>query len=111
MSPSAHPVGGIDYPRTYQEFRSWFPEDEACREYLARLRWPSGFSCPKCDGDQCWLVGRGLRMCVQCSVKTSVIRRGDLPPLPLPALDVVRGGLVCDVTEGWRLCPRPARRP
>jgi len=32
MPPSAHPVGGIDYPRTYQEFRSWFPDDQACRE-------------------------------------------------------------------------------
>ena len=30
---------------TYQDFRSWFPDDEACREYLARLRWPDGFSC------------------------------------------------------------------
>ncbi|WP_231588694.1 hypothetical protein, partial [Mycobacterium nebraskense] len=21
------PVGGMDYPRTYQEFRAWFPDD------------------------------------------------------------------------------------
>jgi hypothetical protein len=21
------PVGGVDYPRTYQEFRAWFPDD------------------------------------------------------------------------------------
>lgn len=72
MSPAAQPVGGIDYPRTYQEFRSWFPDDQACREYLATLRWPDGFSCPHCGCGSCWQVGRGLRMCAQCSVKTSV---------------------------------------
>jgi hypothetical protein len=35
-SPS--PVGGVDYPRTYQEFRQWFPDDTACVEYLGRVR-------------------------------------------------------------------------
>ena len=40
------PVGGRDYPRTYQEFRSWFPDEWRCREYLAGLRWPEGFVCP-----------------------------------------------------------------
>src|SRR6186997_757875 len=32
------PVGGVDYPRTYQEFRAWFPDDASCADYLARLR-------------------------------------------------------------------------
>lgn len=72
MPRSTHPVGGIDYPRTYQEFRSWFPDDQACREYLAGLRWPNGFECPNCGCGGCWHVGRGLRMCVQCALKTSV---------------------------------------
>ena len=30
------PVGGVDYPRTYQEFRAWFPDDVASAAYLAR---------------------------------------------------------------------------
>ena len=30
------PVGGVDYPRTYQEFREWFPDDASCAAYLAR---------------------------------------------------------------------------
>ena len=72
MSPSARPVGGVDYPRTYQEFRSWFPDDRACREYLAGLRWPNGFSCPNCGCGGFWQDERGLRMCVDCSLKTSV---------------------------------------
>ena len=71
MSPE-RPVGGIDYPRTYQEFLSWFPDELSCREYLAKLRWPSGFECPGCGCGGGWTTGRGLRMCQECGLKTSV---------------------------------------
>ena len=30
------PVGRVDYQRSYAEFRSWFRDDEACRDYLKR---------------------------------------------------------------------------
>ena len=43
-----HPVAGVDYPRTLQEFDEWFPTEEACAAYLGRLRWPDGFCCPAC---------------------------------------------------------------
>jgi hypothetical protein len=66
-----HPVGGRDYPRTYQEFRAWFPDDVACREYLGRLRWPDGFCCPGCGCAGAWRTGRGLWMCTACGLKTS----------------------------------------
>jgi ISXO2-like transposase domain/Transposase zinc-ribbon domain len=66
------PVGGLDYPRTYQEFRSWFPDDVSCREFLGRLRWPDGFSCPRCGCGGGWRTGRGLWMCAECGLKTSV---------------------------------------
>ena len=65
------PVGGRDYPRTYQEFRSWFPDELACREYLAELRWPNGFSCPGCGSGGYWRTGTGLWMCAGCGLKTS----------------------------------------
>src|SRR3954470_2884190 len=44
MPAATRPVGGVDYPRTYQEFNAWFPDDAACREYLAQLRWPDGWT-------------------------------------------------------------------
>jgi hypothetical protein len=25
-----------------------------CRAYLAQLRWPDGFRCPKCGGAEAW---------------------------------------------------------
>lgn len=65
------PVGGVDYPRTYQEFSSWFRGDAACVEYLGRLRWPNGFVCPRCGGGDSWRTGNGLWMCAGCGVKTS----------------------------------------
>jgi len=68
---SERPVGGVDYPRTYQEFRSWFPDDRACREYLGGLRWPDGFSCPRCGCGGSWRTGRGVWMCAECGLKTS----------------------------------------
>ncbi len=30
------PVGGVDYSRFYAEFRSWFPDDEACLDGTKR---------------------------------------------------------------------------
>lgn len=66
------PVAGVDYPSTYQQLLAWFPDDEACVDYLAGLRWPDGFVCPACQGVEFWRTGRGLWMCRVCSRKTSV---------------------------------------
>ncbi len=68
----AHPVGGVDYPRTYQELLVWFPDDAACLEYLAAVRWPDGFVCPACGGRDAWRTGQGLWMCQDCGRKTSL---------------------------------------
>jgi hypothetical protein len=37
-----------DFPPTLVEFDERFGSEEACRAYLARLRWPEGFRCPAC---------------------------------------------------------------
>jgi Transposase zinc-ribbon domain len=36
-----------EYPRNLTEPKANFGSAEACRSYLARLRWPSGFACPR----------------------------------------------------------------
>ena len=33
---------------TFEEFRTRFSTEEACRAELFRLRFPNGFVCPKC---------------------------------------------------------------
>ena len=37
-----------EYPRNLMELEAMFSTEEACRQYLARLRWPKGFCCPRC---------------------------------------------------------------
>jgi transposase-like protein len=69
----SYPSGGVDYPRTLQEFDEWFSLEEACVEYLERLRWPEGFRCSSCDGDKGWRMSTGLIRCAYCQRKTSVI--------------------------------------
>jgi len=72
LSVSGFPVGGVDYPKTYQQLQAWFPDDAACLEYLAGLRWPAGFACPGCGWGEFWRTGKGLWMCRRCERKTSV---------------------------------------
>lgn len=63
----------MDYPETFQDLLAWFPDDGACLEYVAALRWPEGFVCPACGvADEAWRTGRGLWMCRHCARKTSV---------------------------------------
>ena len=62
-----------DYPRTQLEFESRFSSEEACREYLFKLRWPEKFQCPRCSHEKSWSLGNGLFKCARCNYKTSVI--------------------------------------
>jgi transposase-like protein len=66
------PVGGRDYPTTWPMFQAWFPDDDACAEYLAKLRWPDGFVCPACGCRESWSIAGGRWMCRSCGRKTSV---------------------------------------
>jgi transposase-like protein len=66
------PRAGVDYPGTWQAFEQWFPDDESCREFLARLRWGEKFTCPSCEGHDAWRTARGLWMCRHCGRQTSV---------------------------------------
>jgi transposase-like protein/Zn ribbon nucleic-acid-binding protein len=49
-----------------------FGSEEACREYLVRLRWPDGFRCPRCGSDRYWPVRVVLLQCVKCGHQASV---------------------------------------
>src|ERR1035438_676049 len=60
------------YPRNLSDFEASFATEQACRDYLFRLRWPEGFRCPRCDGDQYWPVRSVLLECRKCGHQTSV---------------------------------------
>ena len=66
-------MGGIDYPETLQEFDEWFPTEQACLDYLEKLRWPDGFVCPVCNGRKAWRMKTGLFRCSVCKHKVSLV--------------------------------------
>jgi len=60
-------VAGQDYPRTYREFVTMFPDEEACIRYIERLRWPDEFVCPTCGNDNgFWRASRDRLVCSAC---------------------------------------------
>ncbi len=61
-----------DYPRTVMELEERFSTEEACRDYLIRLRWPTGFICPRCHIPGSWSATRGRLICRACRYQASV---------------------------------------
>ena len=61
-----------DYPADLGAFEARFSTEEACREYLIRLRWPDGFRCRRCGSNRYWRVREVLLQCVQCGHQASV---------------------------------------
>jgi transposase-like protein len=64
---------GEDYPTTLMELERRFGTNEACRQYLFALRWPDGWSCPRCRGRRGLPIRRGLFRCHDCEHETSVM--------------------------------------
>src|ERR1700676_2771078 len=60
------------FPESLLEFEHWFRTDEACRDYLTKLRWPDGFKCPYCGHGQAWRTSRDLLHCGKCRKDVSV---------------------------------------
>ena len=61
-----------DYPKTLLELEANFATEEQCRAYLAALRWPEGFCCPRCGGKEAWPAQRGRLVCTSCRHQTTV---------------------------------------
>ncbi|HOC73374.1 MAG TPA: IS1595 family transposase [Candidatus Hydrogenedentes bacterium] len=74
MLPDSKPTAGIDYPRNIREFERWFDSEASCRDYVFRLRWPTGRPmCPRCGTETPpWITARGYLHCRDCGRETSV---------------------------------------
>ena len=58
---------------SFFDFQKKFPSEETCFDYLAQLRWPQGFVCPRCGHDQFYRVQRRkLFQCRKCKHQASV---------------------------------------
>jgi len=76
-----------DYPRDLPEFDARFATEEACRQYLVKLRWPQGFVCPRCRRREAWTTKRNLLVCRACEYQVSLtagtVFEGTRKPLAL----------------------------
>lgn len=71
--PSCSPVSGKDYPETWSQFLSWFPDHAACLAYLERLRWGDDFECRACGAaSQPYRTTRSRFTCRSCRHETTV---------------------------------------
>jgi transposase-like protein/predicted RNA-binding Zn-ribbon protein involved in translation (DUF1610 family) len=62
-----------NYPKDFQEFLEIFKDEESCRKYLFEMRWPDGFTCPKCGiRSKYWFTARNTIKCNDCSHQTSL---------------------------------------
>ena len=63
------------FPSSEAEFRARFADNDRCREYLARLKWPEGFRCAHCAGDRAYFLPskRVVYECAGCGRQVSVI--------------------------------------
>lgn len=65
MSIKSHRIHQMSIP----EWEEAFPDDDACRTYLVRHRWPLGVRCPRCGNDRVYeLKSRAFHwQCEQCA--------------------------------------------
>ncbi len=61
-----------EYPETIIEFRERFANEQACRDYVEKLRWPHGFICPDCQNTTGWKMKRDLYWCQYCDAQVSL---------------------------------------
>ncbi len=60
------------YPVDQSDFEARFGTEEACRAYLAAIRWPDGVRCPQCGHGEAWALPGGRWACRQCGRQMSV---------------------------------------
>ena len=76
------------FPKTLREFQTQFADEEACRAYFARSRWPEGYRCPRCAHPVAFeLSRRFLWQCKGCGRQTSVTAGTVLHRTRLPLRD------------------------
>ena len=63
----------MEIPATLPALIDRFPDDETCREYLRRVRWPEGFVWPRCESRRAsFLETRRLWQCRACRKQVSL---------------------------------------
>jgi len=61
-----------DFPKSEIEFEDRFSTEKSCYEYLFQMKWPTGFSCCKCNHEAYWVSSRNIFICTQCGHQHSL---------------------------------------
>ena len=61
-----------DFSGTLADLEARFGAEQACWDYLLKLRWPEGFVCPRCGGRTAWTTTRRLLVCTGCQHQASL---------------------------------------
>jgi transposase-like protein len=73
---------------TVLDFRSSFPDEAACAQYLTGQRWPEGFVCPRCGGrSRGYMASRRVHECAACGYQCSVTAGTIFHKTRVPLLD------------------------
>src|SRR5207245_10869463 len=73
------------FPKTLVGAVRYFAEEAVCREFVARLRWPDGVRCVRCDSDLVgFLASRSLWRCKACRKEFSVKKGTIFEDSPIP---------------------------
>ena len=56
-----------DYPEDFEQFIVRFATEQDCYDYISKIRWPNGFTCPRCCSSNYWWKTnkRPLMVCVR----------------------------------------------
>lgn len=58
---------------SFFQFQERFMTEDDCFDYLKKLRWPDGFSCPRCGHTEAYFMKkRKIFQCKQCRHQTSI---------------------------------------
>lgn len=60
------------YPKDFQEFLDQFKTEDDCWNYVFHMRWPNGFTFPRCKSNKYWLTEKRLIHCTTCEHQTSI---------------------------------------
>lgn len=61
-----------NYPKDFQEFLTQFKSEDDCWDYIFELRWPDGYTCPKCSSKKYWITKQKLIHCSNCGYQASI---------------------------------------
>jgi transposase-like protein len=58
-------------PENQKVFERMFSDEHKCLDYLFVIKYPNGFICEKCEGNEYWLISKHIR-CKNCKSEISI---------------------------------------